>query len=89
MKSFFDFIGRTEIEKYSRLPRNAETGDSDKEALFASAGGVEVSEFLGGDTRQATRGVRRWNWTFIEGCSIGYYKLKTSKPRKEEQRWIR
>ncbi|WP_041968141.1 hypothetical protein [Mesobacillus selenatarsenatis] len=52
MKSFFDFIGRTEIEMYSRLPRNAETGDSDKEALFASAGGVEVSEFLGGDTRQ-------------------------------------
>ncbi|ESU30853.1 hypothetical protein G3A_20060 [Bacillus sp. 17376] len=29
------------------------------EALFASAGGVEVSEFLGGDTRQATRGARR------------------------------
>ncbi|MBT2662944.1 hypothetical protein [Bacillus sp. ISL-45] len=55
MKSFFDFIGRTEIEKYSRLSRNTETGDSDKEALFASAGGVEVSEFLGGDTRQATR----------------------------------
>ncbi|WP_213369157.1 hypothetical protein [Mesobacillus boroniphilus] len=44
MKSFFDFIVRTEIEKYSRLSRNAETGDSDKEALFASAGGVEVSE---------------------------------------------
>ncbi|ESU30569.1 hypothetical protein G3A_20815 [Bacillus sp. 17376] len=62
MKSFFDFIGRTEIEKYSRLPRNAETGDSDKEALFASAGGVEVSEFLVGDTRQATRGARRWSW---------------------------
>ncbi|ESU32161.1 hypothetical protein G3A_12850 [Bacillus sp. 17376] len=41
MKSFF--IGRTEIEKYSRLLRNAETGDSDKEALFASADGVEVS----------------------------------------------
>ncbi|GAM12762.1 hypothetical protein [Mesobacillus selenatarsenatis] len=52
MKSFFDFIGRTEIEKYSRLSRNAETGGSDKEALFASAGGAEVSEFLGGDTRQ-------------------------------------
>ncbi|WP_214738962.1 hypothetical protein [Bacillus sp. ISL-41] len=52
MKSFFDFIGRTEIEKYSRLFRNAETGDCDKEALFASAGGVEVSEFLRGDTRQ-------------------------------------
>ncbi|NKE06458.1 MULTISPECIES: hypothetical protein [Mesobacillus] len=52
MKSFFDFIGRTEIEMYSRLPRNAETGDFDKEALFASAGGVEVSELLGGDTRQ-------------------------------------
>ncbi|MEW8969654.1 MAG: hypothetical protein AB2411_03460 [Mesobacillus sp.] len=34
---------------YSRLSRNAETGDSDKEALFASAGGVEVSEFLGGE----------------------------------------
>ncbi|MBT2694236.1 hypothetical protein [Bacillus sp. ISL-55] len=66
MKSFFDFIGRTEIEKYSRLSRNAETGDSDKEALFASAGGVEVSEFLEGDTRQATRGARRWSWTFLE-----------------------
>ncbi|MBT2685530.1 hypothetical protein [Bacillus sp. ISL-37] len=46
MKSLFDFIVRTEIEKYSRLPRNAETGDSDP------AGGVEVSEFLGGDTGQ-------------------------------------
>jgi hypothetical protein len=55
VKSSFDFIGRTEIEKYSRLPRNAETGDSGKEALFASAGGVEVSEFLGGNTRQASR----------------------------------
>ncbi|MBT2683630.1 hypothetical protein [Bacillus sp. ISL-37] len=62
MKSFFDFIGRTEIEKYSRLPRNTETGGTDKEALFASAGGAEVSEFLGGDTRQATRGARRWSW---------------------------
>ncbi|MBS8265833.1 hypothetical protein DYI25_15505 [Mesobacillus boroniphilus] len=58
MKALFDFIGRTENEMYSRLPRNAKTGDSDKEALFASAGGVEVSEFLGGDTRQASRGVR-------------------------------
>ncbi|WP_226644453.1 hypothetical protein [Mesobacillus subterraneus] len=66
MKSFFDFIGRTEIEKYSRLNRNAETGDSDKEVLFASAGGVEVSEFLGGDTKQASRGARRWSWTFSE-----------------------
>jgi hypothetical protein len=62
VKSFFDFIGRTEIEMYSRLSRNAETGDFDKEALFASAGGVEVSEFLGGDTRQATLGARRWSW---------------------------
>ncbi|ESU33813.1 hypothetical protein G3A_04010 [Bacillus sp. 17376] len=61
VKSLFDFIARTEIEKYSRLPRNAETGDSDKEALFASAGGVEVSAFLGGDTRQATRGARCWS----------------------------
>ncbi|WLR55113.1 hypothetical protein LC048_22840 [Mesobacillus subterraneus] len=34
MKSFFDFIGRTEIEMYSRLSRNAETGDSDKEAVL-------------------------------------------------------
>jgi hypothetical protein len=58
VKSFFDFIGRTEIEMYSRLFRNAETGDFEKEALFDSAGGVEVSEFLGGDTRQASRGVR-------------------------------
>ncbi|MGV2940495.1 hypothetical protein AB5I83_12935 [Mesobacillus sp. LC4] len=56
MKLLFDFIGRTEIEKYSRLPRNAETGDSDKEALFASAGGVEVSEFLGGETTSDSRG---------------------------------
>ncbi|MBS8265233.1 hypothetical protein DYI25_12335 [Mesobacillus boroniphilus] len=55
MKLFFDFIGRTEIEMYSRLSRNTETGDSDKEALFASAGGVEVSVFLGGDTRHASR----------------------------------
>ncbi|MBT2684355.1 hypothetical protein [Bacillus sp. ISL-37] len=59
MKSLFDFIGRTELEKYSRLSRNAETGDTDKEALFASADGVEVSEFLGGETRQATRRARR------------------------------
>ncbi|MCM3572933.1 MULTISPECIES: hypothetical protein [Mesobacillus] len=44
MKSFFDFSGRAEIERYSRLSRNMETGDSDKEALFASAGGVEVSD---------------------------------------------
>ncbi|WLR56003.1 hypothetical protein LC048_03270 [Mesobacillus subterraneus] len=58
VKSFFDFIGRTELEKYSRLSRNTETGDSDKEALLASAGKVEVSEFLGGDTRLASRGVR-------------------------------
>ncbi|WP_102263009.1 hypothetical protein [Mesobacillus jeotgali] len=58
MKSLFYFIGRTEIEMYSRLPRNTATGDSDKEALFASAGGVEVSEVLGGDTRQTSRGVR-------------------------------
>ncbi|WP_256360214.1 hypothetical protein [Mesobacillus boroniphilus] len=34
MKSIFDFIGWTQIEKYSRLSRNAETGDSDKEASF-------------------------------------------------------
>ncbi|GAM14293.1 hypothetical protein [Mesobacillus selenatarsenatis] len=59
MKSFFDFIGRTENEMYSRLSRNAETGDFDKEALFASAGEVEVSEFLGGETRHATLGARR------------------------------
>ncbi|UYZ21577.1 hypothetical protein [Mesobacillus jeotgali] len=52
MKSLFYFIGRTKNEKYSRLSRNAETGDS------GPAGGVEVSEFLGGDTRQASRGVR-------------------------------
>ncbi|WP_226676885.1 hypothetical protein [Mesobacillus jeotgali] len=55
MKSFFDFTDRTEIEMYSRLSRNEETGDSDKEAFFASVGGVEVSEFLGGDTRQSSR----------------------------------
>ncbi|MBS8264372.1 hypothetical protein DYI25_07985 [Mesobacillus boroniphilus] len=58
MKSLFDFTGRTSTEMYSRLPRNAETGDSDKETLFASASGVEISEFLGGDPRQASRGVR-------------------------------
>ncbi|MGV2940106.1 hypothetical protein AB5I83_10985 [Mesobacillus sp. LC4] len=57
MKSFFDFIGRTESEMYSRLSRNAETGDSDKEALFASAGGVEVSEFLGGELDKRLEGL--------------------------------
>ncbi|MCM3663364.1 hypothetical protein M3204_03035 [Mesobacillus subterraneus] len=46
---------------YSRLPRNAETGDSTKEALFASAGEVEVSEFLGGDTRQFEKRRRLFN----------------------------
>ncbi|WP_423410096.1 hypothetical protein AABM38_09210 [Heyndrickxia sp. MSNUG] len=75
MKSLFDFIGRTEIEMYSRLPRNAETGDSDKEAFFASAGGVEVSEFLGGDTGQATRGARRGGW-------IKQIRLELSTPEK-------
>jgi hypothetical protein len=65
VKSFFDLIEQTEIEMYSRLSRNAETGDSDKEAFFASAGGVEVSEFLGGDTRQVTRGASRWSWTIL------------------------
>ncbi|MFT9597264.1 hypothetical protein [Mesobacillus sp.] len=74
MKSFFDFIGRTETEKYSRLSRNVETGDSDKKALFTSAGGVEVSEFLGGDTRQASRGARCWSWTFL-GVEIIKYCL--------------
>ncbi|MBT2684561.1 hypothetical protein [Bacillus sp. ISL-37] len=69
MKSFFDFIGRHEIEMCSRLSRNAETGDPDKEAHFASAGGVEVSEFLGGETRQATRGARRWSWIKKTTCS--------------------
>ncbi|ESU33928.1 hypothetical protein G3A_03795 [Bacillus sp. 17376] len=63
MKSFFDFIGRTEIEKYSRLSRNAETGHSDKEAFFASAGGVEVSEFLGGDTGQTTRAAQSYRFS--------------------------
>ncbi|WLR56821.1 hypothetical protein LC048_08110 [Mesobacillus subterraneus] len=62
MKTLIDFTGRTEPEMYSRLPRNGETGDSDKEALFASAGGVEVSEFLGGDTRLTSRGVRSRSW---------------------------
>ncbi|WP_213368406.1 hypothetical protein [Mesobacillus boroniphilus] len=45
MKSFFDFIGRTEIAMYSRLPKNAETGDSDKEALFASAAELMFRSF--------------------------------------------
>ncbi|MCM3665637.1 hypothetical protein M3204_14565 [Mesobacillus subterraneus] len=40
---------------HSRLSRNAETGDSDKEAFFSSADGVEVSEFLRGDTRQSEK----------------------------------
>ncbi len=37
VNSFFDSLGGPKIEKYSRLPRNAETGTSDKEAFFASA----------------------------------------------------
>ncbi|MBT2695277.1 hypothetical protein [Bacillus sp. ISL-55] len=87
MKSFFDFIGRTEIEMYSRLSRNAETGDFDKEALFASAGGVEVSEFLGGDTRQATRGARRWSW--IKKTSYSYPHLNKFYTflNKEKGQW--
>ncbi|MBT2683092.1 hypothetical protein [Bacillus sp. ISL-37] len=71
MKSLIDFIGRTEIGKFSRLSRNAETGDSDKEALFASDGGVEVSEFLGGETRQASRGVRSRSWTIEKRNRLG------------------
>jgi hypothetical protein len=70
VKSLFDFIDRTEIEMCSRLTRNAETGDSDKEALFASAGGVEVSKFLGGETRQVTRRTRRWSWTMKSGSAM-------------------
>jgi hypothetical protein len=66
VKSLFDFIGKIETEMCSRLTRNAETGDSTKEALFASAGGVEVSEFLGGETKQASRGARRWSRTIFE-----------------------
>jgi hypothetical protein len=81
MKSFFAFIGRTEIEMCSRLFRNAETGDSDKEALFASAGGVEVSEFLGGATRLASRGARRWSWTFLEVKFIHSYLAKKPAAR--------
>jgi hypothetical protein len=46
---------------YSRLSRNAETGYSNKEALFPSAGGVEVSEFLGGATRQFIKRRRLFN----------------------------
>jgi hypothetical protein len=62
VKSFFDFIGRSEKEKYSRLFRNMETGDSGKEAFFASAAELKFPMFLGGDTRQASRGARRWSW---------------------------
>ncbi|MGA9226874.1 MAG: hypothetical protein WB217_11085 [Mesobacillus sp.] len=43
MKSFFDFIGRTETEMCSRLTRNGETGDSagrSKKRFF-----VRVSSF--------------------------------------------
>ncbi|CAM4104408.1 hypothetical protein [Mesobacillus thioparans] len=67
MKSVFDFIGRTETEKYSRMSRNTETGDSDKEALFASAGGVEVSVFLGGETSRS--------WTQTE-ASLSAFAVK-------------
>ncbi len=65
---------------YSRLFRNAETGDSDKEALFASAGGVEVSKFLGDDTRQATRGARRWSWIMNTTCSLPPHPKTTKCP---------
>ncbi|ESU31340.1 hypothetical protein G3A_17160 [Bacillus sp. 17376] len=47
-----------------------------KEALFASAGGVEVSAFLGGDTRQATRGARRWSSTILEVEKIKLYRSR-------------
>ncbi|WP_041965466.1 hypothetical protein [Mesobacillus selenatarsenatis] len=68
MKSFFDFIGRIEIEMCSRLPRNAESGDSDP------AGGVEVSEFLGGKTSQASQGARRWSWIKTPRCCYPHKK---------------
>ncbi|MCM3574873.1 hypothetical protein M3172_16880 [Mesobacillus subterraneus] len=45
MKSLFDFIGRTEIEKYSRLPRNAETGDSDKEVFLLLPAELKFQSF--------------------------------------------
>ncbi|WP_174733785.1 hypothetical protein [Mesobacillus harenae] len=34
--------GAARQEKRSRLPRNEQTGGSDQEAFFASAGGAEV-----------------------------------------------
>ncbi len=71
---------------YSRLSRNAETGDSDKEALFASAGGVGVSEFLGGEldkrleklgaaARQATRTAQAYASCNI--LEVALSKMKT------------
>ncbi|WP_102261870.1 hypothetical protein [Mesobacillus jeotgali] len=64
MKSFFDFIGRTESKSIGDCPETQKLETPPAEALFASAGGVEVSEFLGGDTRQASRGARRWSWIY-------------------------
>lgn len=50
MKSTFDFIERIEIEKYSQTEK-LETPLT--ETLFASAGGVEVSEVSRGrDSRE-------------------------------------
>ena len=65
---------------YSRLSRNAETVVSDKEALFASAGGMAGSkrlEELGAAARQATRRARRWSWTILEvNFTLSSYPIK-------------
>jgi len=55
-------LGGPKPKSVADCPETQKLEAPPEEALFASTGGVEVSEFLGGETKQATRGARRWSW---------------------------
>jgi hypothetical protein len=55
-------LGGPKSKSIADCPETQKLEAPTKKRFFASAGGAEVSEFLGGDTRQATRGARRWSW---------------------------
>jgi len=59
-------LGGPKPKSIADCPETQKLETPPEEAFFASAGGVEVSEFLGGDTRQASRGARRWSWTILK-----------------------
>ncbi|WLR53824.1 hypothetical protein LC048_15040 [Mesobacillus subterraneus] len=55
MKSFFDFIGRTETERYSHFPETQKLETPTKKRFLLLPAELKFSEFLGGDTRLASR----------------------------------